>query len=108
MNCFTRWLLISGLLIPGSIPAETRGVTNARQDSYLNSATSADCVVTVNEVMYHPLGQEAGLEWVDLHNQMAVDEDLSDWTLEGGIQYRFPKGTVIRARGYLVVAANPT
>ena len=44
--------------------------------------------------MYHPLGQETGLEWVELHNQMAVDEDLSDWTLDGGIEYRFPQGTV--------------
>lgn len=73
----------------------------------LDSTTSADCVVTFNEVMYHPVGDAVALEWVELHNQMAVDQDLSDWALGGGIDYRFPKGTILPAGGYLVVAADP-
>ena len=41
----------------------------------------ADSVVVFNEVHYHPVEREAELEWVELHNQMAVDVDLSGWYL---------------------------
>jgi len=68
----------------------------------------ADSPVVFNEVMYHPLTNEAQLEWVELQNQMAVDMDISGWRLEGGISYRFSEGTVIRAGEYLVVAAAPS
>ena len=64
-----------------------------------------DSVVTINEIMYHP-ADDTG-EWVELHNQMAVDVDLSGWRLSGGIEYDFPQDTVIPAGGYIVVALNP-
>ncbi|HAB17325.1 MAG TPA: hypothetical protein DCE44_12850, partial [Verrucomicrobiales bacterium] len=73
----------------------------------LNSTTDADCVVTFNEVLYHPAGNGSDLEWIELHNQLAVDQDLSGWSIEGAIDYRFPKGTTLAAGGYLVVAADP-
>jgi hypothetical protein len=68
----------------------------------------ADSPVVFNEIMYHPLTNESQLEWVELQNQMAVDMDISRWRLDGGISFSFPEGTVIRAGGYLVVAATPT
>ena len=75
----------------------------------LAAAAWADCTVVFNEVMYHPTQtNEAAFEWVELRNQMAVDMDLSGWAIEGGIDYRFPEGTVIAGRGYLVVAGSPT
>ena len=75
----------------------------------LSSSALADSVVVFNEIMYHPTsGSEASLEWVELHNQNAVDVDLTGWSLNGGIQYVFPTGTRIKGRGYLVVASNPT
>ena len=70
-------------------------------------AVQADSVVVFNEVMYHPLTNEPALEWVELHNQMAVNVDLSGWSLAGGIEFEFPEGTVIRGGGYLVVAVAP-
>src|SRR5687768_5095176 len=66
-----------------------------------------DSTVVFNEVMYHPPTNEANLEWVELHNQMAVDMDLSGWKLRGGVDFNFPNGTVLRGGGYLVVASNP-
>jgi hypothetical protein len=33
---------------------------------------SERCVV-FNEVMYHPASNEPAMEWVELHNQQAVD-----------------------------------
>ncbi len=68
-------------------------------------AARADTVVVFNEIMYHPTN--AALAWVELHNQNAVDVDLSGWSLAGAIAYQFAEGTVIPGKGYLVVAASP-
>lgn len=61
--------------------------------------------VTFTEVHYHP--HAADTEWLELHNPMALDMDLSGWTLEGGVHYAFAEGTVLPAGGYRVVAADP-
>ncbi|HMJ91178.1 MAG TPA: lamin tail domain-containing protein, partial [Candidatus Acidoferrum sp.] len=68
----------------------------------------ADAVVVFNEIMYHPRTNEAALEWVELHNQMAVDVELSGWSIRGGIDYDFAEGTVIPGGGFLVIALSPT
>ncbi len=66
-----------------------------------------DGSVAFNEVMYHSAGSDPSQDWVELYNQMSVDMDLSDWSLEGGIAFAFPKDTTLPAGGYLVVAASP-
>ena len=66
-----------------------------------SQAPALDAVVSFNELMYHPRDDE--LEWVELHNMMTVDVDLSDWRISGGIDYQFPAGTVIAGGGHLVV-----
>ncbi len=70
-------------------------------------AARAGSVVVFNEIMYHPATNEAALEWVELHNQMSVDVDLSGWRLAGGISYAFPSNSIIKGRGFLVVALAP-
>ena len=67
----------------------------------------ADSTVVFNEIMYHSATNEAALEWVELHNQMAVDMELSGWSLAKAIQFTFAEGTVLAGGGYLVVAVNP-
>ena len=53
----------------------------------------ADSAVVFNEIMYHPAGtNEAALEWVELHNQHAVDIDMSRWRLDSGIDFDFAEG----------------
>jgi hypothetical protein len=81
--------------------------TTAGDPPSQSSTTAADSVVTFNEVSFHPAAGSASSEWVEFHNQLSVDVDLSAWTLEGGIQFRFPTGTRLPASGYLVVAADP-
>ena len=66
-----------------------------------------DSVVVFNEVHYHPDTAEASREFIELHNQMAVDVDMSAWAITGGVNYTFPAGTAIPGRGYLVVAVSP-
>ena len=64
-------------------------------------------MVVFNEIMYHPGANTAGGEWLELHNQMAVDVNLSGWSLAGGVAFTFVEGTVIPGGGYLVVAQSP-
>ncbi len=66
-----------------------------------------DSTLVFNELMYHPAGDQSELEWVELHNQMSIDLDLTGWSLRDGIEYSFPDGTIVPGGGYLVVAANP-
>src|SRR5688572_23636911 len=73
----------------------------------LQGAVKGDSVVVFNEVMYHPATNEPALEWIELHNQNAVDVDLSGWRLTQGIDFLFPNGTIIKGTGYLVVAVSP-
>src|SRR2546427_359543 len=67
----------------------------------------ADTVVVFNEIMYHPATNESALEWVELRNQMAVDVDISAWSIAGGIQYTFPSNSIMRGGAFLVVAVSP-
>ena len=71
----------------------------------------SDVVVVFNEIMYHPLApnaaEEEAREWIELRNQMAVDIDLSGWSLAGGINFTFPQNTILPRGSQLVVAANP-
>ena len=67
----------------------------------------ADSVVVFNEIQFHPW-DPAVPEWIELHNQMAINVDLSDWRIRGGVDFDFPAGTVIPAGGYLMVSGDPT
>ncbi|MDD2599579.1 MAG: lamin tail domain-containing protein [Kiritimatiellae bacterium] len=72
------------------------------------STAWADVTVVFNEIMYHPTqANEAVFEWVELRNQLAVDMDISGWSITKGIEYLFPENTVVPGRGFLVVAASP-
>ncbi len=73
----------------------------------LRSAWAVDSVVVFNEIHYHPATNEAASEWVELHNQMAIDIDLSAWSVKGDINFTFGDGTIIPGGGHLVVAIDP-
>ena len=62
--------------------------------------------VVFNELLVDP-AEDRDDEWLELHNQLAVDVDISGWSLEGGVDFTFPEGTFIRGGEYLVVAAAP-
>ena len=78
------------------------------QTESLEARLVLDSTVVFNEIMFNPPGEtDDTLEWIEFHNQLAVDMDISDWELEGGVQFQFPDQTVVPGRGYLVVAADP-
>ena len=75
--------------------------------AFSHAFAGVDSVVTFNEIHYHPADSQKAGEWMELKNQNSVDVDLSGWRLDGGVDYVFPAGTVMRGGKYLVIAANP-
>ena len=37
----------------------------------------------ITEIHYHPAGDDSTLEYIELHNLMAIDVDMSNWRLRG-------------------------
>jgi len=91
---WSGWLALCAtwLLISAALPLPTFG---------------ADCVVVFNEINYHPATLESANEWIELHNQMSIDIDLSAWSISGTIDFTFVEGSIIPAGGYLVIASDP-
>jgi hypothetical protein len=70
---------------------------------------TADAPVVISEIMYHPVlddGPTESHEFVELENRTDQSVDLGGWKLGGGIRFTFKPGTVLPARGYLVVAKD--
>lgn len=66
--------------------------------------------LALTEILYHPLPRADGrnLEFIELYNSNPWPEDLTGYRLAGDVSFVFPAGTTIAARGYRVVAANPS
>jgi hypothetical protein len=93
--------------------ATTRGAENAYPDIP---------PVIINEIMYHPVDEETGQEWIELHNRTGADVNLWEhfepgggydpmdvgWKFTDGIAFTFPVGAYVPAGGYaLVVQTDP-
>ena len=99
INRFFALMALTGALsLEAAGPVEPLG-----QSSRLTS-------VVISEIMYHPRERADGkrLEFIELFNSLSTPEDLSGYRLDGDIRFVFPEGTVIPARGFLVVARNPS
>ncbi len=62
--------------------------------------------IVLNEIHYHPPGGDDE-EFVEILSREPPRADLTDWILEGEIDFRFPPGTVIQGGEHLVLAKNP-
>ena len=65
--------------------------------------------LVISEIMYNPADRADGrnVEFVELFNSLGTPEDISGWRLDGDADFTFPQGTVVPARGFLVIAQNP-
>ncbi len=79
----------------------------SRSAPWLRSEVAAPGSITFTELLYNP-DTDKDLEWFELYNPMVLDMDLSGWSLDGGVSWIFPEGTVVPAGGYIVVAASPS
>ena len=82
----------------------------------MNQVTLESAIV-INEIMYHHRPTYGGEtpeteyaenpeEWVELTNQSDVSVDLTGWSLDGGIRFDFPDGTMLAPNGYLVISGD--
>jgi hypothetical protein len=72
------------------------------------AAASPDSIVTFSEIQYNPPGATEDGEWIELHNQMAINVDMSGWELRGGVDYTFPANTIVAGGDYILVEKVPT
>ncbi len=73
----------------------------------LSLITPAPARVVINEICYNAPDDLDDIQWIEFYNTADRPVDLSEWTLDKGNGYVFPKGTTIEAQGYLVVALKP-
>ena len=66
--------------------------------------------LVISEILYHPPDRPDGsdLEFVEIFNTLPYFEDLSGYQLSGDIHFDFPRGTLLPAGGFLVIAKQPT
>jgi hypothetical protein len=62
--------------------------------------------IVITEIHHSPADGNLSLEFIELHNRSAAAVSLSDWQLTKGVQYTFPKGTVLEGGAYLVVSKD--
>ena len=85
----------------------TRRKSRTRIIERLEARYVLDSTVVFNEVMYHADQEDQVGEWIELHNQMAVDMDLSNWSIGGGVDFKFPDNVTVPGGGFVIVAQNP-
>src|SRR4051812_23094086 len=67
---------------------------------------SASARVVINEIMYHAPDDLEDLEYIELYNSGGEAADIAGWSLAKGVKVKFPAGTKIGPKGFLVVARN--
>jgi len=75
-------------------------------DACDTEATPSSLAVVINEINYHPPGDEP-LEFIELHNPTGKEAVIGGWLLSRGVRFQFPRGAVIPPGGYIVVCENP-
>ncbi|MCZ6795539.1 MAG: lamin tail domain-containing protein [Planctomycetota bacterium] len=63
--------------------------------------------ILIAEIHYNPAGPGDRLEFVELFNDEPLPFDISDYRFTAGVDYVFPRGTVVGARDVIVVARDP-
>jgi hypothetical protein len=69
-------------------------------------AANAHGRVVINEIMYHAPDDLDDLEFIELFNSGNEAVDISGWGFAKGVKLKFPTGTRIAAKGFVVVAQN--
>ena len=68
--------------------------------------SAAHARVVINEIFYHAPDDIEDLEYIELHNSGDQPVDLGGWEFTRGIKFKFPPGTQIKAKGFLVLCRN--
>ncbi len=100
------YLPAGGAASPASVAIASSGASVSDRQF---GASARATPLQISEIMYHPAGRPDGknLEFVELYNTEDAAQELAGFRLAGAVAYMFPTGTVLAARGYAVVAADP-
>lgn len=63
--------------------------------------------VVINEIHYDESDKTQRAEFIELYNPSDRSIDLSGFSFTSGVSFLFPTGTIIAAKGYLVIAEDP-
>jgi hypothetical protein len=91
---------------PNVLPGSNRLSVEVHQSSTGSSDLVLGARVTLRTGNPGDSYAERDEEWLELHNRGDVPVDLTGWTLDGGVGYGFPDGTMIHPGGYLVIAKD--
>lgn len=72
----------------------------------VTAATTLEPRIDFGTLDVSPSSGNQDQEFIQLVNPHALAVDISDWRLTGGIEHRFPGGTVLPPKGVLYVAPN--
>jgi hypothetical protein len=77
------------------------------EGNFVLTVVNAPQGVVINEVHYNGVRNVIHDEFIELHNPTDAAVDLSEWRIRGGIDFQLAPGTVLPARGFLVIAGEP-
>ncbi len=82
---------------------------NTSYPDYAGIPGSQPAHPTINFGAYevNPASGNQAQEYIELKNPNGYAVDISGWRLDGGVDFKFPKGTVIPANGTLYVSPDP-
>jgi len=63
--------------------------------------------IVINEINYRSEFVDKDIEFIELYNRSGQTIELSNWQINGGIEYNIPSGTFLTAGAYLLIAQNP-
>ncbi len=90
----------------------TEWLPRRRTEIYQNTpdlpAAQADAAVMIGTLDFDPISDDQDQEFVELINQSPTAVDVSDWSVQGGITFTLPPGTVIPAGGSLFLSPDQT
>ncbi|MEL7339021.1 MAG: lamin tail domain-containing protein, partial [Bacteroidota bacterium] len=90
----------------GGAPLGTPGLPNAIPDP---CASQNDARPYFNEIAYHEREDWLTGDWLELYHPGDTPLDVSGWMLvDEDSAFIFPSGTLIPAKGYLLLAENPS
>jgi hypothetical protein len=64
--------------------------------------------IVINEIMYHPLSEDADDEYIELYNRGTSAVNLGGWQLNDGVEFTFSPNTTLAPNGFLVIGRNST
>jgi len=63
-------------------------------------------MIVINELNYRIQSADKQIQFIELYNTTNQTIDLSNWSIEKGVYYQFPAGTMLNANNYIVVAKS--